>query len=213
MTTGAPTCERTGTPVATVTVGALLVVAGGLWVADELGAVDVPWSLGLALAVLAVGVLLLVTSRSRHAGGLVPLGVVLSALLVLTVVLPSPVVTDGGAGDRRYRPTSVTELAERYELGAGTLVLDLRDLPEAAPADAAAPTRTEVEVGVGEIRVLVPADLAVDVTAEAGTGEVTVLGERRDGLSPSLAVPADADADAVLVLDLRVGLGTVEVTR
>lgn len=208
--------ERTGAPVATLTVGALLVVAGGLWVADELGAVDVPWSLGLALAVLAVGVLLLVTSRSRHAGGLVPLGIVLSALLVLTVVLPSPVVTDGGAGDRRYRPTSVTELAERYELGAGTLVLDLRDLrdpPDAALADPATPTRTEVEVGVGEIRVLVPADLAVDVTAEAGTGEVTVLGERREGLSPSLAVPADADTDAVLVLDLRVGLGTVEVTR
>ena len=198
---------RSGAPVGALTVGALLVLAGLVWLADETGVVDVAWPLALALAVAAVGVLLLVTARSAHAGGLVPLGIVLAALLVLTSVVPG-VPLAAGAGERSYRPSTAAELSTLYELGAGNLVLDLRDLPAGTTGDGS----TEVSVGIGEITVRVPEDLTVDVTASAGTGQVDVLGTTEEGPGPEVDLLV-GDGDDPLVLRLHVGIGSVEVTR
>lgn len=205
----APPRQPAPVPVGALAVGTLLVVGGLLWLGTEAGLLEVSWRTALALAVLAVGALLLLTARARHAGGLVPLGIVLSVLLLLTSVLPG-VPVEGGVGNRDHRPGSAAELQQSYELGTGTLVLDLRGLDGASGA-AVAGTTTEVQVGMGEIQVRLPEDLAVDVRASAGTGEVDVLGTREDGLSPEVrTVVGDGDA---LVLELHVGLGNVEVTR
>jgi hypothetical protein len=198
---------RPGLPVGALTVGVLLVLAGVVWLADETGLVDVAWPVAIALAVAAVGVLLLVTARSPHAGGLVPLGIVLAVLLVLTSVVPG-VPLAGGTGDRTYRPTSEAELSEQYELGAGNLVLDLRDLPPGTTGDGT----TEVSVGIGEITVMIPEGLSVDVSASAGTGQVDVLGTREEGPGPEVDQVV-GDSDDPLVLQLHVGIGSVEVTR
>ena len=198
---------RVTAPVGALTVGALLVLAGLVWLADETGLVDVSWPVAVALAVGTVGLMLLATARSPHAGGLVPLGVVLLVVLVLTSVVPG-IPLDGGAGDRTYRPTTAEELSEDFELGAGTLVLDLRGLPPGTSARDV----TEVSVGLGEIVVRVPDDLSVDVTASAGTGQVDVLGTRQEGRGPEVTEVVGTDDDP-LVLRLHVGVGTVEVTR
>ncbi|MGJ7440468.1 hypothetical protein [Aquipuribacter sp. MA13-6] len=198
---------RAPVPVGALTVGTLLVLAGLVWLGEESGLVDVSWPVAIALAVGAVGVLLILTARSPHAGGLVPVGIVLLVLLVLTSVVPGVPLADG-AGDRTYRPTTAAELEREYELGAGSLVLDLRELPP----DATSPGTTEVTVGLGEITVLLPDDLAVDVTASARTGEVDVLGTREQGTSPQVTEVVGPGLDP-LVLLLHVGLGTVEVTR
>ncbi len=194
-------------PVGAITVGTLLVLAGILWLLDEAGVIDVSWPVAVALAVAAVGMLILATVRSPHAGGLVPVGIVLSVLLVLTAVVPG-VPTTGGAGDRSYRPTSATDLRDRYELGAGTLVLDLTDLPPGTTGSGA----TEVSVGLGEISVLVPDGMAVDVTASAGTGEVDVMGTKEQGTGPVVREQLVGRGDP-LELQLHVGIGSVEVRR
>lgn len=199
---------RSSAPVGTLTVGTLLVLAGLVWLADETGVVDVAWPVTVALAVAAVGVLLLATARSPHAGGLVPLGIVLLVVMVLTSILPGVPLVGGGTGERTYRPTTAAELSGQYELGAGDLVLDLRDLPPRTTAG----RETEVSVGMGEITVLVPHDLSVDVTASAGTGQVDVLGTRHEGPGPRVDELVGSGADP-LVLRLHVGIGSVEVTR
>jgi hypothetical protein len=198
---------RSGVPVGALTVGVLLVLGGLVWLADETGIVDVSWPVAVALAVAAVGVMLLVTARSPHAGGLVPLGIALAVLTVMVSVVPG-VPLSGGTGDRTYRPTSVEELEPQYELGAGNLVLDLRDLSPATTSGA----RTEVSVGLGEITVRVPEGLSVDVTAGAGTGQVDVLGTQEEGPDPQVDQVVGEGEDP-LELVLHVGIGSVEVTR
>jgi predicted membrane protein len=114
-----------------------------------------------------------------------------------------------GVGDRVHRPTSMAELDGRYELGAGNLQLDLRGLE--LPAGT---TEVSASVGAGEVTVWVPADVAVEVEAGTGAGDLDILGRRSNGLGPrvSHSVPGDG-GDARLVLDLSAGVGSVEVRR
>ena len=47
--------------------------------------------------------------------------------LAAGVVAAANIDLDGGVGQREYRPGTSAELRDRYELGVGELVVDLRD--------------------------------------------------------------------------------------
>jgi phage shock protein PspC (stress-responsive transcriptional regulator) len=111
-----------------------------------------------------------------------------------------------GVGDRSYVVTSAQELQRSYSLGVGTLTLDLREAGLSA-----AETQLKARVDVGELRVLVPAGLALRVKADAQVGQVDVLGRKADGHHANRTV-AQTGAQ-VLVLDAHVGLGKVRVLR
>jgi phage shock protein PspC (stress-responsive transcriptional regulator) len=116
---------------------------------------------------------------------------------------------EGGVGDRRYSPARVAEIQDRYELGMGEMVVDLRgtDLP---PGDT--PLRTEV--GLGEIRVIVPEDVCVASSAEIGAGEVVVFDRRNDGLDVDWIDNREAPRGASrLVLDAEIGAGSLQVSH
>jgi len=68
----------------------------------------------------------------------------------------------------------------------------------------------EVTLGFGELVVIVPDGIAVDVTGAAGVGQVTLLGRDTSGISPKDSVSEPA---ATLHLNVRVGFGRVEVKR
>ena len=82
----------------------------------------------------------------------------------------------GGIGERIERPVSVSELEREYRLGFGQLELDLGDL-ELPRGE----TRVEASVGLGELDITLPSDVAVAVTADARWGEVDVLGRETEG--------------------------------
>jgi phage shock protein PspC (stress-responsive transcriptional regulator) len=116
---------------------------------------------------------------------------------------------EGGVGDRRYSPATAAEIEHRYELGMGEMVVDLRgtDLP---PGDT--PLRTEV--GLGEIRVIVPEDVCVASSAEIGAGEVVVFDRRNDGLDVDWVDNREAPRGASrLVLDAQIGAGALQVSH
>ncbi len=71
----------------------------------------------------------------------------LALALAAGVVSAAGIDLDGGVGQREYRPTSTVDLRDRYELGIGDLVVDLRDtdLP-------AGDVPLEVDVGLGQAR-------------------------------------------------------------
>jgi phage shock protein PspC (stress-responsive transcriptional regulator) len=114
---------------------------------------------------------------------------------------------DGGIGEREYRPTSTADLNDRYELGMGELVVDLRDT-ELPSGD----VPLELDLGIGEARVIVPEDVCVATSADVGIGNVSFFGRDNDGVDVDFEETPEAVADGTrLVLDAEVGLGEVRV--
>ena len=118
-------------------------------------------------------------------------------------VAAADVTLDGGVGDRQYRPTSMAELRDHYQLGAGQLDIDLRDL-DLPRGD----TPLEIDMGAGEVRLAVPASVCVATDAEVGVGEARVLGRANSGVDVNLVERPDAPAAASrLLVDAQIGVG------
>jgi hypothetical protein len=162
------------------------------------------------LALIVVGVALLGSGAyGRSSGGLVTLGVVLTAVLVVTTIVRVPLT--GGVGDRTERPQTFGDRA--FELGVGNLTVDLSELAWEAGTD---PDRGTIEahVGIGQLVVVAPdagSVPCVSVEAEAGLGQVAVFGAERGGVGPSYRTEAVCASLPALHLELSVGLGQVEV--
>jgi len=121
---------------------------------------------------------------------------------------------DAGAGDRTRIVDSVAELDTRYELTAGELTLDLRDVP-LGPRTRSSPPTLEAEVAFGELVVIVPEDADVEVDAHTTAGEITGAPDGiEDGLDVRNRFELDGDeGGGRLRLDLEVGFGAIEVRR
>jgi hypothetical protein len=183
--------------------GLVLIAAGVLWLL-HLAGVDLRWEVLLPIGLVVVGVLVLVSRR--WGGGLVGLGIVL-AILALVLAVPGPATFT--AGDRTVAVTDVADLDSRYGLGAGTMTLDLRDL-ELPPGT----TTVRAGVNLGELVVLVPPEATIAGDGRATMGEVSRFGRATGGIAPrgDLTEPG-TDPDRILELQLRVGLGQIEVRR
>lgn len=201
-----------------VTIGVLLVIVGLLWTLRLAGAVTIATGQIIAAALLVVGVGLLVGAVRGRGRGLIWLGVILLPFVLLAQV-PSggwmsgvPVFTTDGAavGELRLTPTEIDEVQPRYELGAGSMRLDLTELPFDGEELA-----LELAVGVGQIQVIVPDD--VDVTAEGsvGIGEVQLFERSAGGLGVGdVRVTVDTeDPRGTVDLDLSAGLGEIRLER
>jgi predicted membrane protein len=202
--------DHRGLAAATVLVGALLVLVGIGWLLDESG-VQVPWRALLPAALIAVGLATAVGALRGRQHALMVVGT------VLVVVLAAAVATDwdldvpfaGGVGDRSEQPSTPADLTE-YELGIGNFQLDLSRLQ--VPVGT---TAVEARVGIGELRVEVPDGVTVLVDARSGLGNVRVFNQEEGGLGSRVqaASPSGGDPGRRLTLDLRVGLGQVQVDR
>jgi phage shock protein PspC (stress-responsive transcriptional regulator) len=133
----------------------------------------------------------------------------LALALPLAVVAAAGVDADGGVGEREYRPTSVADVRDHYELGVGSLVVDLRDA-DLPPGD----RRLSVEVGVGEAVVVVPEDVCVASTARIGVGAVDLFDRDSGGIDVDWEDRPTAPAGVTrLVVDADVGIGHLRVAH
>ena len=131
----------------------------------------------------------------------------LALALAAGVVAAAGIDLDGGVGEREYRPASTVDLRDRYELGMGELVVDLREtrLP-------AGDVPLRLDLGVGEARVIVPDDVCVATSADVGIGNVSLFGRDNGGVDVDFEEIPDAAPDVTrLVLDAEVGFGEVRV--
>jgi len=205
--------------VGALVVGGLALAAYGLavWLHDAnhwAGSAD---TIGLATALAVVGAATLALGiAGRRAGFTAFIAVVLAVATWTSSVVPN-LELGGGIGERVWRPSDTSTSAYRVGLGQGTL--DLRDYPrgETTARNIAA------SVGVGELRILVPADLTVQVRSHVGVGDIT----GSNGLSSDTGDPfgnSDASRDIsttetigsgepVLVIEARVGIGQVNVIK
>ncbi len=111
-----------------------------------------------------------------------------------------------------YRPLTVDDLPATIDHDTGEITLDLTELDLAGFDEPGVerPVDIDVDLGLGEVTVLVPDGVAVDVEAEAGLGEVVVFDAEDDGITASVVTTTD---DPQIDLDLRVGAGQITVER
>ena len=156
-----------------------------------------------ALVVAVCGVMLLVGAFFGRAGGIILLG------LVAAIGMAGATASSRWDDQVVRMPATANDVQDRYELGAGELVLDLTDVSDPQNLDG----RTiELRTGAGSVEVLLPDGLDVDVTANVGLGDADVFGDTQDGGGIDMVGSYDGGVGVPdLDLDIEVGLGEVDV--
>lgn len=213
--------------VAPITFGATLLTLGGVWLMSSLGVPGATLTRALAAALLMIGGGLLVGSVLGRGRGLVVAGLVLTPVVLLAILVPQlpaglqafTIGPDGvalspDAEGRVERPTELGSLPTSYEFGAGSILVDLRGLDREELARAGT-TVIEIELGAGDLRVILPDDVAVDIHAELGIGDVELAGRRSGGIGVEMraALPATSTEDGLLLIEIEQGIGRITVTR
>jgi phage shock protein PspC (stress-responsive transcriptional regulator) len=157
--------------------------------------------------VIAAGLVLLWTSTRRR--GVI---VAVTAFLTLIVVAAAAAVSvafawfdvslGDGVGDRTEAPATIAEIPSRYELGIGSLKVDLSHLP------AGRPVQVKAHVGMGRLEVDVPRDAAVALTTHVKVGDIEALGVHDHGRNARVDT-----GNGVVRIDAQVGAGHIEVVR
>jgi hypothetical protein len=193
----------------------VLALLAGLSVAAAAGDwwdVSATQMLGVAVVTIGVGIVAGVFRRGG-ARGLVPLGIV--AMLALIPVSALDGVLDDGVGDRLYRPTDISELQDRYQLGIGELTVDLSAIDFAGES-----RRIDIDLGIGHALLILPADVGGRALLDTDAGElqIDVPGYRSasddfDGINVDSGTVTLAGEDGDLVIDFHVGLGLAELDQ
>lgn len=156
---------------------------------------------GSVLAGLGVG--LVVGAWIGRARGLVFLGVLLIPALIV-----SP-LSEFDLGDSRVRlePTSVSEIEPEYSFDVGEAVIDLREVDFEDQS-----VQFRANMGLGELLILVPPNVAVETVVEAGIGEAQAFGESSGGIGSVRVGTSRPGEVGNLNIDANVGIGRVEVS-
>ncbi|MGW9025450.1 PspC domain-containing protein [Streptomyces sp. NPDC055722] len=196
----------------------LALLAGGLgtgltWDGQALGT-SLQTGLASALAVFGVGIAIS-SFLGRTGAGSIFIAIVTAGLLAASVALPKDISTHWTR--TTWAPASAAAVREKYDLGTGVGTLDLSRLRLAKGET----VTTRAEVGVGQLKVVVPKDVAVALKIDTGIGDIQLPGESEKDVDVEPGrhkqvtldpVPGTKKA-ATLRLGLEVGVGQVEVTR
>jgi phage shock protein PspC (stress-responsive transcriptional regulator) len=134
-------------------------------------------------------------------------------LPALAVALPAGVVAaagldvTGGHGDRAYRPANAAAVRDSYRLGAGHLLVDLRDakLP-------AGDHHLKISLGAGEAEVLVAPGVCVSTDSHVGIGGTSVFNRDGGGIDADWTDERSApEGTPRIVVDSDVGIGALVV--
>ncbi len=194
--------------------------------------------LGITLAILGIGIL--VGTRYGRARWLLWLAIPLTFVTFGTVAASNYVSANpnwarwteagdagqwGGltVGERSWpvTPADVPDSPLEYRLSAGSAVLDLTGLTALDGAESAKPLqRVEIfaGVGVGELLIIIPRDLQLDLSGNVELGEIALPGsaptDGRDVAVDTTVEPLTEGQPAYLVtVDAAVGVGSLEVRR
>ena len=168
---------------------------------------------GLALSVLVVGLALVVGTWMGRARWLIPVGLLLSMALGGAVILDVPIA--GGTGNRVYNPATVADLRSPYQLAAGEMIIDLRQIDlAAAPGTTGTTIEVDAVVAIGHLVVVVPAGAEVELDGRVNAGNLELFGRSWEGTAvrQDVVVPG-REGGGRLVLDAQVGVGELEVRR
>jgi hypothetical protein len=201
--------HREGISPATILFGLILLVLGSLWLLDVADIISVTWTLVGSVILILLGLALIAVARHGSHGGMIFLGIVLSFVVMLGSLASWPTF-EGGVGDRAITPATMAELEEEYSWGAGSQVIDFRNL-EFPPGE----TSVRIQMGMGDLEIHLPDDVAHQVDWSVGVGNVQVFERDQSGVGLS-GTYEDDDYEATerqLSIEIQLGMGSVEVGR
>jgi len=174
-----------------------------------------------------VGTGLVISAFIGRGRGLIGTGLLLAPIVLLAILAgpahvgmralsfgdDSIVVTDPETVVEE-RPTDLASVRDVYTFGVGSIVLDLSAI-DADELARAGTTRITVELGVGDLLVMLPDDVTVVASVELGVGQVDLAGRTSGGLgvSATRTLVGTSDASGTIVIDIEQGIGRVRVTR
>jgi phage shock protein PspC (stress-responsive transcriptional regulator) len=196
---------RSGTGRAVI--GATLLVIAAASVLGSTSALS--WDTASGLGLIGLGAVLAIAAFAGGARWLIVPALLLAG--AVGFLRAADVHLRGGWGDRDVAVASTADLQDRYDLSAGRLRIDLRDLRLNAGEERSVRAR----VGMGDLVIRVPQGVAVDADARSGAGQVELFGRQSDGLDVTRSTARDdgSGAGGTLHLDADVGLGRVVVVR
>ncbi|WP_297738787.1 PspC domain-containing protein [Nocardioides sp.] len=180
---------------------------GTLGIIDVSGT-DVPDAAYPALSLALTGAMLVLGAFWGRAGGLILIGLVLSAVTLIATATSNYVDTT-----LAYTPTTSEDVRGFYTLDGGELTLDLSAVDDVDGLDGHEIT---VEGGVGEIEVIVPRGMDVQAAATTGVGDVDVFDQHNDGFDVTVENLLDGGnevPDLRIYVDLGVGEVTIRESR
>ena len=155
-----------------------LLALGVIALLDVAGApITVSVYFSVSLAVIGAGLVL--GAWHGHGRGLIAVGVLLSVGLAITASAETWSLT-GQDRNVTWRPTSVQQLAGTYEIGIGSGVLDLSGVDFSGRSES-----IDVRVSVGDLHIIVPPNVDVEVQANVDVGNATVFGQSWGGINRS----------------------------
>lgn len=182
--------------------GIVLLAGGVLWLLAATDFVDLSYSLAIGITLILVGIAIALTP-GRH--GLLVLIGILVALAGIPALFVDSDVWDEGVGEARETPESDLEL-ERFEHGIGKLTVDLT-----TPGLDLDGEIVVAKLGIGDLEVIVPTDVDVDLDAHAGVGNIQAFGEEENGVDVDLGGISGTSGSQELDLELDVGIGSIRV--
>lgn len=193
-----PDPRKTGPVLFWFTLALVALAEGVLGIVDVAGA-HIPSAAYPALALGLIGAMLVLGAFVGRAGGLIALGLVATLALVGTGI-------GDHIGPRRtvdLTPTTAAAVASSYQVGAGHITLDLSQVSDLAALDG---RRIDLSANVGQIEVVVPAGVGVDLQARVhGPGDVRTYGEDHGGVGITFDHVYAGHPMITLVADLKVG--------
>ena len=186
-----------------LTIGTATIVGALAWLVNGTAANRGTVAFGWATVVLGLGLVVgSVVGRARW--------LIIPALATATAAVAAAAIGFAGVGltNRAGGRTEVVvpgdTVAAEYRTGLGSFELWLTDHPD--------DVTTTVEVGVGDLTVVVPDDAQVQIDAKVGMGTIDALGSTRSGYRRTLNLDTRT-GDPLIKLTLRVGVGSIEVHR
>ncbi len=212
-----PLPPRERSSLGLITLSLAVLVGGVLLALDLTQAYDVSTVVLLAAPLAVLGLGLVVGAWVGRARWLVFLAIPLALVTAAASTL------SGWPGDSTVRSEAVVwqiseaaDLGQAYRLGAGEATLDLSGLESADLAGVRAP-ELDVELGAGDLTVILPDNLTVAWTAEVRLGELRVTGpggvtrtQSGFGLDDS-GGSGFAASGPTLSLQVSVGLGQLTI--
>jgi phage shock protein PspC (stress-responsive transcriptional regulator) len=202
--------ERRNRPLPLIGLG---LVAAAILVLLSRGAL---WPVGGAgwVLVLLAGLAILWTYDARRGDArsrrlitvLVSLVVAFFAIAIAALITAFAwfdVSLSNGVGNRTYAPATSSDVKRSYSLGVGDLHIDLSNVA------ATKRMRVRANLGVGELRVVVPRNAEVTVDAHAKVGDVRVLDQQESGRN----VTVQSGSGGKLTIVANVGAGAIDVER
>jgi phage shock protein PspC (stress-responsive transcriptional regulator) len=184
---------------------ALAALAVGVVGIVDVSGAPVPGSLYPAVVTAAIGVMLVVGSFFGRAGGLILVGLIAAA--VTGIGLASEKV-DGDTIE--VFPRTSSEVVSVYTFDVGKHVLDLTQVSDPEALDG---KTIHVTGDVGELDVVVPADMDVTVDAAVdGPGGITLFGKDSGGIDTQSTTTYDGgDGVPHVTFDLQIDVGHIDV--